>query len=103
MKTTTKQWLDFAKTDLRCCENNLQDSFVTNIVSFHSQQAVEKAFKALLEENEIPVPRVHNLIRLHAFVEQFLILPIDLSDLDALDSIYLNSRYPADIISSSLV
>jgi HEPN domain-containing protein len=97
MKATTQQWLDFAKTDLRSCENNLSDEYVTNIVAFHSQQAVEKAFKALLEEKEIPVPRVHNLIRLHSFTEQFLIEPIDLSVLDALDSVYTSSRYPGDI------
>jgi HEPN domain-containing protein len=66
-------------------------------VAFHSQQAVEKAFKAFLEEKEIPVPRVHNLIRLHSFAEQFLIEPIDLSVLDALDSVYTSSRYPGDI------
>ena len=31
MKATTQQWLDFAKTDLRSCENNLSDEYVTNI------------------------------------------------------------------------
>jgi HEPN domain-containing protein len=97
MKAVTKQWLDFAKTDLRSCENNMHDDFVTNIVAFHSQQAVEKSFKALLEEKEIPVPRVHNLIRLHALAEQFLIGPIYLSELDELDSVYTSSRYPSDI------
>jgi HEPN domain-containing protein len=97
MKATTQQWLDFAKTDLHSCKNNLLDDYVTNIVAFHSQQAVEKTFKALLEEKEIPVPRVHNLIRLHSFAEPFLIEPIDLSELDALDSVYTSSRYPGDI------
>ena len=96
MKTTTIQWLDFAKTDLRSCENNLIDEFVTNIVAFHAQQAVEKAFKALLSEKGIPVPRVHNLIRLHSFSEQYLIEPINFSELDALDDVYTSSRYPVD-------
>jgi HEPN domain-containing protein len=97
MKATTQQWLDFAKTDLRSCENNLYDEFVTNIVAFHSQQIVEKAFKALLEEKEIPVPRVHNLTRLYTFVEPFLIEKIDEFELDALDNVYTSSRYPSDI------
>jgi len=60
MKATTQQWLDLAKTDLRSCANNLLDDYVTNIVAFHSQQVVEKALKALLEEKEIPIPRAHN-------------------------------------------
>ena len=97
MKATTQQWLDFAKTDLRSCENNLSDSYVTNVVAFHAQQAVEKAFKALLEEKEIPVQRVHNLIRLHSFTEHFLIEAIDPLELDALDSVYTSSRYPGDM------
>jgi len=97
MKVTTQQWLDYARTDLRSCENNIFDDFVTNIVAFHAQQAVEKVFKALLTEKEIPVPRVHNLIRLHSLAEQFLFKSIDLSDLDQLDSIYTSSRYPGDI------
>ncbi len=97
MKATTRQWLDFAKTDLRSCENNLHDDFVTNIVAFHSQQIVEKAFKALLEEKEIPVPRVHNLTRLYTLVGPFLITKIEILELDALDSVYTSSRYPSDI------
>ena len=39
MKTSTQQWLELAQSDLRSCENNLHDNFVTNIVAFHSQQA----------------------------------------------------------------
>jgi HEPN domain-containing protein len=97
MKATTQQWIDFAKTDIRSCENNLHDDFVTNIVAFHSQQIVEKAFKALLEEKEIPVPRVHNLTRLFTLVETFLIEQIEISELEALDSVYTSSRYPSDI------
>ena len=97
MKTTTQQWLDFAKTDLRSCENNLHDEFVTNIVAFHSQQAVEKAFKALLEEKEIVVPRVHNLINLYSIVSNLLDNTINLVELDALDEVYISSRYPNNI------
>ncbi len=97
MKATTQQWLDFARTDLHSCVNNINDDFVTNIVAFHAQQVVEKAFKALLEEKGIPVPRVHNLVRLHSFAEEFLIEPLVLLELDALDDVYTSSRYPVII------
>jgi HEPN domain-containing protein len=97
MKTSTLQWLELAQADLRSCENNLHDDFVTNIIAFHSQQAVEKAFKALLEEHGIVIPKVHNLTRLHSLSEQFLNKPIDLSELDALDDVYTSSRYPVEI------
>ncbi len=97
MKTSTQQWLELAQTDLRSCENNLHDEFVTNIVAFHSQQAVEKAFKALLQEMDIPIPKVHNLIRLYSLSEQFLGEEILLSNLDLLDNVYISSRYPVEI------
>lgn len=102
MKQTTLQWLNLAETDLRSCENNLQDEFVTNIIAFHAQQAVEKSFKALIEEKGIEVPRIHNLIRLHSIVEKFIINPISQRILDALDNVYTNSRYPSDIGMSSM-
>jgi HEPN domain-containing protein len=97
MKASTKQWLEFAQTDLRSCENNLNDEFVTNVVAFHSQQAVEKAFKALVEENGIRMSRVHNLTRLHALTESYLISPIDETELEMLDNVYTSSRYPGEI------
>jgi len=33
MKATTQQWLDFAKTDLRSCENNLSEIILDTIQS----------------------------------------------------------------------
>lgn len=97
MKASTKQWLEFAQTDLRCCENNLNDEFVTNVVVFHAQQAVEKAFKALIEEKGIRMSRIHNLTRLLALTESFLISPIDETELEVLDNVYTSSRYPGEI------
>jgi HEPN domain-containing protein len=97
MKTSTRQWLEFAQTDLRSCENNLEDEFVTNVVAFHAQQAVEKAFKALIEEKGIRMSRIHNLTRLCALTESFLVSPIDETELDKLDNVYTSSRYPGEI------
>lgn len=97
MKASTKQWLEFAQTDLRSCENNLNDEFVTNVVAFHAQQAVEKAFKALIEEKGIRISRIHNLTRLFALTESFLISPIDETELEILDNVYTSSRYPGEI------
>lgn len=97
MKASTRQWLEFAQTDLRSCENNLSDEFVTNVVAFHSQQAVEKAFKALIEEKGIRMSRIHNLTRLYALTESFLISTIDETELEMLDNVYTSSRYPGEI------
>lgn len=97
MRASTRQWLEFAQTDLRSCENNLHDEFVTNIVAFHAQQAVEKAFKALIEEAGIRMPRIHSLSRLYALSEAHVISPIDETELEMLDNVYTSSRYPGEI------
>jgi HEPN domain-containing protein len=97
MKASTQQWLDYAKADLINCERILDDEFLTAIVAFHSQQAVEKCFKAIIEEKDLTIPRIHNLIRLYQVVEGFLKHPIETHDLLALDSVYTSSRYPSDI------
>jgi HEPN domain-containing protein len=97
MKASTQQWLEFAKADLVNCERILDDEFLSTIVAFHSQQAVEKCFKALIEENNLIVPRIHNLIRLYEIIEVFLEKPVESKHLFALDSVYTSSRYPSDI------
>jgi len=66
MKAITQQWLEYAAADLKSCENNITDDFLTNIVAFHSQQTIEKCFKAVLEENNLKLERVHNLFKLHS-------------------------------------
>ena len=59
MKDTTRQWLSFAEIDLRTCEKLLNDDFLTSIVAFHSQQVIEKCFKAIIEEKELQLARIH--------------------------------------------
>jgi HEPN domain-containing protein len=47
MKEITQQWLDFAKADLTVRGSFLPNLEMTNIITFHAQQAVEKCFKAI--------------------------------------------------------
>ncbi|HEY6954896.1 MAG TPA: HEPN domain-containing protein [Flavisolibacter sp.] len=97
MKPSTQQWLEFAKADLVNCERILEDEFLTTILAFHSQQVVEKCFKALINEKNIDIPRIHSLVRLYQLVEGFLENQIEIRELMALDSVYTSSRYPSDI------
>jgi HEPN domain-containing protein len=50
MKAITQKWLEYAKADLINCEQIKNNDFLTNIIAFHSQQKVEKCFKAIIEE-----------------------------------------------------
>lgn len=77
MKDTTRQWLNFAATDLRTCEKLLDDGFLTNIVAFHSQQVIEKCFKAINEEHGIQLPRIHTLTRLYGSIQNIISFSVD--------------------------
>ncbi len=94
MKVTTQDWLNYAETDLIACEKMLDDVFLTNIVAFHTQQTVEKCFKAILEEKDQKVPRIHNLMRLYDEISGLINFPIDEDMLEMVDEIYIETRYP---------
>jgi len=97
MKASTQEWLNFAKADLRNCERIMDDDFLSHIVVFHSQQAVEKCFKAFIEEKGLNVPRVHSLIKLYTLIESDLSKAIETRELLSLDNVYTSSRYPSEI------
>jgi len=95
MKQITKAWLDSALDDLDTIEQLLEKEHLTNVVSFHAQQAVEKSLKALIEELEIGFARTHNLSRLYALVKPHYAVIQDMDMLDRLDEVYTESRYPS--------
>ena len=53
MKQLTREWLNAAGDDLLTIENLQYNPILTNIIAFHSQQAIEKILKAIMEEYEI--------------------------------------------------
>ncbi len=97
MKAITQEWLNFAKTDIIVAKNSLSDEFITNAVAFHSQQTVEKCFKAIIEENDLRLKRIHNLIKLYQIVEPLIDFPVDKEKLRQIDEVYTTSRYPGDL------
>ena len=97
MKTITKEWLNFAKTDIIAGKNSLADEFITNVVAFHSQQVVEKCFKAIIEENGLRLRRIHSLLKLYDVIKTLIRFDVDLEKIDVLDRVYTTSRYPVNI------
>ena len=59
-----------AEIDLLTAEKLLSDEILTQSTAFHLQQCVEKLFKAILENNNILIPKTHNLERLHALIQE---------------------------------
>ncbi len=96
MKAITQNWLNYAKADLRNCEHIIKDELLTNIVAFHSQQTVEKCFKAIIEESGIRLKRIHNLVKLYEIIEKHINFTVVEYQLVILDRVYTSSRYPGD-------
>lgn len=85
--------------DLKTMEKLLDDEVLTCMVVFHAQQLAEKTFKALFEEKNIDVPKIHSLLTLWKRVaplwEKFPLLDED--TLHRLDQLYIDVRYSGNL------
>lgn len=90
-------WFDYASEDVKAGEI-LYAQGLYRLASFHAQQAVEKALKGLLWRLHINPPRVHDLVVLYHKVRKYYPdVRLSVDELEILSSIYLESRYPADL------
>jgi HEPN domain-containing protein len=97
MKPITKEWLARAKEDLDVVVEIIAKEHLTNMVAFHSQQAVEKTLKGIVEEFEIGFVKTHNLERLLGIVSEKMKFEVDLNIIKKLDEVYISTRYPSDL------
>ena len=97
MKQLTREWLNVAEDDLITIENLLDNPILTNIVAFHSQQAIEKSIKAIVEEFGIVFIKTHNLQTLLIRIEEVISLSVNELIISELDRLYIDARYPADM------
>jgi HEPN domain-containing protein len=96
MRTITREWLESANLDLENIRHIIQDDRLTGHVAFHAQQAIEKSLKASIEEFGQKVPRIHSLSKLIAICTPFVNINLDEEVVVALDSLYMESRYPGE-------
>ncbi|WP_423224700.1 HEPN domain-containing protein [Candidatus Amarolinea aalborgensis] len=97
MKPITDEWLTRAAEDLSASQVLLFRPDLTNAVTFHAQQAVEKALKAVIEELDLGFVKTHSLTRLYELVRPHYAVIGDLDMLDRLDAVYIDARYPGDM------
>ena len=94
MKNETKIWLRYAEENLRS-DRILLDSDLYNPCLQNSQQAVEKALKAVLIEKESPLRKTHSISELAKMLEEINVdADLDENACDLLDAVYLPSKYP---------
>lgn len=96
MKQTTKDWLETANLDLEAITHIIKNDRLTGHVAFYAQQAIEKSLKALIEESGGRVPKIHSLSKLFELCSAFLSISFDDDIIIALDSLYIESRYPGE-------
>lgn len=97
MKQLTREWLNAAGDDLITIENLLDNPILTNIIAFHSQQAIEKSIKAIIEEFGIVFAKTHNLQTLLIRIEQVILMSFNELIISELDRLYIDARYPGDL------
>jgi HEPN domain-containing protein len=97
MKEQVDNWLKAAEDDLLLIKEIKDNNNLTNMVAFHAQQAIEKSFKAILEEKTGNVPKMHNLITLREKAEEYIDFEIDQDIFDQLNELYIDSRYPTGL------
>jgi len=94
-KKQAMDWLKAANDDLDNIDYIIKVEHLTNIVAFHSQQAIEKSFKALIEYQKIEFIKTHNLEKLYKKLEN--IIEVDYEQLEFINELYIDSRYPGDM------
>ncbi|HUI93298.1 MAG TPA: HEPN domain-containing protein [Chitinivibrionales bacterium] len=97
MKEKTRPWIEFAGRDLAAAEKLQADDTISSIVLYHRQQCIEKSIKALFEEHDLHVPRIHATLKLHSDIRQAVpSMPqfADNEDLEFIDNTYIDAGYP---------
>ena len=89
----SKEWVKSAYYDLENIRYIINADHLTHIVAFHSQQAIEKLFKALIVKNSNNLPKTHDLLKLTQKVKDKIEIT-DRKTLEELNELYIDSRYP---------
>jgi HEPN domain-containing protein len=96
MRKAAVEWLKSAEMDLENVAQIIDLDYLTPIAAFHSQQCVEKCFKAVLEENLQKVPKDHSTLRLFGLIKGLISIDVDTAILTDLDDLYIEARYPGE-------
>ena len=89
-----REWLNRALSDLRLASTSPEGVYYEDLC-FHTQQAAEKAIKALLIRRGVQFPYVHDLAQLLTLVERSgLPIPDNVRQAERLTRYAVMARYP---------
>ncbi|MDP3642380.1 MAG: HEPN domain-containing protein [Bacteroidota bacterium] len=96
MKQTTKDWFTAAEDDLLAAKKLAGEDRLTNVAAFHCQQCLEKCFKAVIEEQDKPSIKSHDLLRLQLNAN-IKLKETETILLGIINEVYIDARYPGDL------
>lgn len=97
MKKTTNDWFHSAESDLLLIREIILRENLTHLSAFHAQQAIEKSFKAIIEEFDLGFVKSHSLEMLYNKGKEKILAEIILDQLILLDQLYIDARYPGEL------
>lgn len=92
-----QRWMRYSREELTLANVIASDAnSPARLACWHSQQAAEKALKAIMIISGIAFPRTHNLVALRALLPTALSEKMDIHELAELTQWGTESRYPSD-------
>jgi HEPN domain-containing protein len=94
-KTYAKEWLTFSLKNLNTAKLLFDVNHYEDIIGIELQQSLEKLLKSIMANENIKIPKDHDLIKLYFTVESFIdILEDELVKLRIATNYYKEDRYP---------
>jgi len=94
----SKEWLEFARKDLATAELLMANEGFPEIIAFHCQQTIEKAFKAYLAHVGQRFPKTHDIQYLCQLCSQSdPVFGKYSDDCGFVGAFYIEARYPIGI------
>ena len=90
-------WIFFADKDIQIAELAVDNAELSGEVTFHSQQAIEKYFKAFLAENKITIKKTHDLVELYTEIRKIKDMNLNEDMLQDIKDLYIEARYPSNV------
>jgi len=92
-----EDWLRHAWSDLELARVGRNSKILLEDLCFHSQQAAEKALKAVLVLKSVPFPKTHNIGTLLDLLSEGSNLPEEVKGSASLTDYAVLTRYPGDL------
>lgn len=94
MKDKVREWIELASVDLAAAVKLENDEYLTPAASFHAHQCIEKAFKAVLELQDRPIRKTHDLALLYLEIKNNISFQCDEDILYDLSRLYMIRGIP---------